>query len=420
MKSLNIWWVSQYASTPDQQFTAQHDLAKRLAAKGHRVTIFAAGFSHYKFKEVRLKPGENWRSEECEGVRFIWLRTSPYNANDWKRVVNMVSYGWKAYRVGRKLEPEVDVIIGTTVQPLAALSAYALSVAKCCRFVFEVRDLWPLTLIQFGKLSPNNPLAFCLAALEKFLARKADRVLSTLPGADTYFQRYGIPKERVVWIPNGLELSRYRELKAYDGHLGERFTLLYAGGHVQANSLHTILKAAQIEQENGNRGRFLFVGGGQAKPELLELARELGLRNVEFRDPVPKNELHRLLGEADAFILSMRDLPDLYRYGISFNKLCDYVAAGRPVLFAGNPSNNVVEEFQCGIVAAPENPNAFADAIHKFEDLTPAERAEMGRNALRCARERFDVVKLGDRLESTLLAVVEKSTASRSAPDPAP
>src|SRR6267378_5727507 len=98
----------------------------------------------------------------------------------------------------------------------------------------------------------------------------------------------------------------------------------------------------------------------------MELARELNLRNVEFRDAVPKSELHRVLEEADAFILSMRDLPELYRYGISFNKLCDYVAAGRPVLFAGNPSNNVVEEFQCGIVVPPENPQAFAAAIRKF------------------------------------------------------
>src|SRR5580698_9630183 len=115
-RRLNIWWFSQYASTPDQQFTAQYDLAKRLVEKGHRVTIFASGFSHYKFKEIRLKPHEKWRAEECEGVRFIWLRTSPYNANNWKRILNMCSYAWRAYRLARSWkEEEVDVIVGTTV-----------------------------------------------------------------------------------------------------------------------------------------------------------------------------------------------------------------------------------------------------------------------------------------------------------------
>src|SRR6267378_3254149 len=141
----------------------------------------------------------------------------------------------------------------------------------------------------------------------------------------------------------------------------------------------------------------------------MELARELNLRNVEFRDAVPKSELHRVLEEADAFILSMRDLPELYRYGISFNKLCDYVAAGRPVLFAGNPSNNVVAEFQCGIVVPPENPQAFAAAIRKFENMTPEQRAEMGRNGIRCAKERFDIALLADRLETMLLSVAEES-----------
>jgi glycosyltransferase involved in cell wall biosynthesis len=412
---MNIWWISQYASTPDQQYTAQHDLAKRLVAKGHHVTIFAAGFSHYKFEEVRLKPGEDWRTEDCQGVRFVWVRTSAYKANNWKRVVNMFSYAWRTYWLGRQRDEQVDVIIGTTIQPLAALCGYALSLAKRCPFIFEVRDFWPLTLIQFGKLSPKNPGAYLLAALEKFLARKANRVLTTLPGADDYFSQFGIPKEKVIWIPNGLELSRYGNLRPYDGQLSDRFTLVYAGGHVQATALDTVLRAARIEQENSNKAQFLFVGGGQAKPELMALAIELGLRNVEFRAPVPKSELNRVMEKADAFIVSMQNLPDLYRYGISFNKLCDYVAAGRPVLFAGNPSNNVVEEFECGIVAPPENPEAFADAIQKFERLTPAQRAEMGKNAVRCARERFDVAALADRLEQLLLSVVRESAGRRNA-----
>jgi len=234
-------------------------------------------------------------------------------------------------------------------------------------------------------------------------------LLTTLPGAAEYFSKFGISKKKVVWIPNGLELSRYASLKPYRGQISEPCTFVYAGGHVRANALDTLLRAAQIDQQNDNRTRFVFVGGGQEKPKLMELARELNLRNVEFRDAVPKSELHRVLEEADAFILSMRDLPELYRYGISFNKLCDYVAAGRPVLFAGNPSNNVVEEFQCGIVVPPENPQAFAAAIRKFGNMTPEKRAEMGRNGIRCAKERFDMTMLADRFEKALLSVVRES-----------
>jgi glycosyltransferase involved in cell wall biosynthesis len=419
-RGLNIWWFSQYASTPDQQFTTQHDFARRLVEKGHRVTFFAAGFSHYKFREIRLKEGENWRAEQFDGVRFIWIKTPHYKKNDWKRTFNMCVFAWKAYWTARALPETPDVIIGTTFQPLASLAAYGVSVSKHKPFIFEVKDLWPLTMIEFGRMSSKSPIARGLSRLERFLALRAVKILTVLPGAAEYFGQFGIPKQRVVWIPNGLELSRYVSLRPYSGQISGSFTLVYAGGHVEAFALETILRAAQIEQQNGGRARFVFVGGGQEKPSLVRLARDLELRNVEFRDAVPKKELYRVMEEADAFILSMRDLPGLYRYGVSFNKLCDYVAAGRPVLFAGDPSNNVVKEFQCGIVVPPEDPPAFAAAIRKLEEMTAEQRAEMGRNGIRCARERFDMATLAGRLESLLISVdSEFRGVGKSMPQPA-
>jgi glycosyltransferase involved in cell wall biosynthesis len=409
MTSLNIWWFSQYASTPDQQFTTQHDLAKKLVEKGHRVTFFAAGFSHYKFKEIRLKPGEEWREDECEGVRFIWIKTPPYRANDWKRAYNMGSFAWKAYRLARKLDEKPDVIIGTTFHPLSSLAAYESARSKRVPFIFEVKDLWPLTMVQFGKLSTKHPLAVVLGFLERFLARRATRIMTTLPSASDYYGELGVPKDKVVWIPNGLVLSRYETLKPYNGQISHPCKFVYAGGHVEAFPIDMILRAAQIEQEKDNDSHFLFVGGGQDKPKLMQLAKELKLQNVEFRDTVPKSELYRVMEQADAFMLTMRDLPGLYRYGISFNKLCDYVASGRPVLFAGNASNNVVKEYKCGIVVPPENPEAFAEAIREFRNLSNEERAEMGRNGIRCAKERFDISVLGDRLEQMLLSVADDS-----------
>ena len=197
--------------------------------------------------------------------------------------------------------------------------------------------------------------------------------MTTLPGVADYYARLGIPAEKVVWIPNGLELSRYSALSPYSGELGSPCTLLYAGGLVSANALDTILQAAQFEMERGSDVRFVFVGGGQDKPRLMALARRLKLRNVEFRDAVPKSELHRVIEKADALLLSMRNLPELYRYGMSFNKLCDYAASGRPILFAGNPSHNLVQEFQCGIVIPAEDPGALSSAVERFLEMAPVQ-----------------------------------------------
>lgn len=419
MTNLDIWWISQYASTPDQPFTTQYDLARQLVEKGHRVTFFAAGFSHYKFKEIRLRENEDWRIEEHEGVRFIWIRTPPYRANDWRRARNMCTFAWKAYRIARRLNEQPDVVIGTTFQPLSSLSAYAVAVAKQVPFVFEVKDLWPLTMIEFGGASPGNPIALALGVLERFLARRAARIMTTLAGVADYFSKFGIPKKRVVWIPNGLRLSRYEALRPYSGNISEPCTLVYAGGHVEAFRLDTILRAAKLEQDHGHRTRFLFVGGGQEKPNLVRFAKELGLQYVEFRDVVPKSELHTVFEQADAFILSMRDLPGLYRYGISFNKLCDYLSAGRPVLFAGDSSYNVVKEFGCGIVVPPEDPDALFAAIQEFKGMSTDKRAQMGANGIRCAHERFDIAMLAARLESMLISVVNEFRGSaESMPEP--
>jgi glycosyltransferase involved in cell wall biosynthesis len=409
-RKLNIWWFSQYASTPDQQFTGQFDLAKRLVERGHRVSFFAAGFSHYMFRETRLNPGESWRVDEYDGVRFAWIRTPAYTRNNWRRAANICAYAWRAFRLARRWKEVPDAVIGTTFHPLASLAACATARNKRTPFVFEVKDLWPLTAVQFGRLAPKNPVALALGWLEKFLAFRACRIMTTLPGAAEYYRGLGISPETIVWIPNGLELSRYQALSPYSGQLSHPCTLLYAGGMVSANALDTILSAAQIEMARGSDVRFVFLGGGQDKPRLMALARELRLGNVEFRDAVPKSELHRIIEKADALLLSMRNLPELYRYGMSFNKLCDYAAAGRPILFAGNPSHNLVEEFQCGIVIPPEDPRAFANAIRRFLSLTREERAEMGRNGIRCARERFDMGILAGRLENMLLSVTERSS----------
>ena len=117
LRPLNIWWFSHYTSTPDQQYSTQFDLAKRLVQKGHKVTFFGAGYSHYQFKEIRLAPGEKSKEEYVDGVRYIWLKTRPYRANDWRRALNILGYAWRAYRYGKRLKETPDVVIGTHFPP---------------------------------------------------------------------------------------------------------------------------------------------------------------------------------------------------------------------------------------------------------------------------------------------------------------
>jgi len=400
---MKIWIFFHYASTPDEPFSGPFDVAKRLLEKGHQVTFFASSFSHYKFNELRLRRGEQWRMEDVEGVKFIWIRTTPYCRNDWRRVMGMLLFGWRAFRIAAALKANPDVIIGVTNHPFAALSGYCASVFKRCRFFFEVHDLWPLTLVQFGLLRECGVIASAMSRLEMFLFQRAEQIIMVWPRMDQYGADRGIPREKFVWIPQCVDLKRYDSVRPYDGRAGNVFNIMYLGGHVNANALPVIVRAAHILQKQQlNQVRFVFVGDGQEKANLIRLVKDLGLNNVEFRGVMPRKNLPEVMNEADAFVLSMRNLPDLYKYGISWNKLSDYLVAGRPVLLAGNPGYNPVTIAGAGISVPPENPTALAEAVKQLINMSPTQRAQMGANGRQYARQVHDSVLLASRLDRIL------------------
>lgn len=397
-----VWIFNHYAEPPDRQATRSFDLGRELAHRGHEVTIFSSSFSHYRFREEKLQHGETWKAEEIEGVRFIWLKTFPYSRNDWRRLVNMLSYMLRACWMGGRIAGRPEVVIGVTVHPFAAMAAYLVARVKGARFFFEVTDLWPRTLIEFGMLPPRHPAVWVLGWLERLLFRKAECVISLLPHIDAYLRELDLDARHVVWIPNGVDLARYEPLRGYDGASHEPFTVMYVGGLVQANALEVVLDAARILQDRGeNHARFVFVGGGQEQPHLVERAASMGLRNVQFRGVVAKDHLSQVMKDADAFVLSLRRL-SLYQYGISLNKMCDYLASGRPILFAGASSYDPIATAGAGITVPPEDPQALADAIMTLRRLPAETRARMGANGVAYVRQYHDMKGLAQRFEALL------------------
>ena len=400
---MNVWILNHYADSPDRQATGHYDLGKQLVAKGHKVTIFASGFSHYKLCEDRLQSGEKFVVENQGGVNFIWLKTFPYRGNHWRRIVNMVSYAWRALLVGRKLPEKPDVIIGTCPHTFGATAAYALARLERARFFYEVRDLWPQTLVDVGALSENSPITWSLRKLEKFLFERSERILTVLPCIDAYVSSLGISESKVAVIPNGADFTRYDQMRAYDGKISGPFKVMYLGGLAKYHGVQVILHAAKsLEKMHCNEVEFVIVGDGPERRPLIESAEALGLRNVEFRPSVPKDQVGNVMGEADAFIMHIRDMPVL-RYGISSNKLCDYLSSGRPVVFAVNSPNNPVQGAGAGLSIRPEDPAALAQAVLDLMALSPEQRILMGRNGVEYAKVHYDVRILAQRLEDVLL-----------------
>lgn len=398
----HVWILNHYAATPSSSgVTRTYNFAKNLPPCGWTASIIAASTDYHTRKQY-LKDGETSRIEEINGVPFLFLRTPPYQRNDWRRAVNMLVFMARALTPGMmKGLQKPDVIIGSSVHPFAAIAGAVLAACRHVPFVFEVRDLWPQTLIDMGYLKPDGFVTRALQLVEKWLYRRAVRIVVLLEHADNYIVPLGIAKNKIVWIPNGVDSSVFpvaREV-APSGV----FTLMYFGAHGDANGLHNVLAAMKILNQKTlpMPVRLRLIGDGPEKVGLIARAKEAGLGNVSFEDPVPKTEIPALAAQADVFLFNVRNL-DLFKYGMSPNKLFDYFAAARPIVYTGATRDNMVELAQAGLTVPPEDPQAMADAIARLMALTPAERAEMGRNGRRYVEEKHAFSYLAQKLATVL------------------
>lgn len=404
----NVWILNHYAQEPGGAGGTRHyQLAKNLPAHGWQASIVAASVEHQSGRQ-RLADQEPSRLDQYDGVPFLWLKTSEYEGNGTARMRNMLEYAWQVIKPA-KLAPlsKPDAIIGSSVHPFAAAAGAVLAWRHKVPFVFEVRDLWPETLIDMGRLERNSLIARSLRVLEKWLYQRAKRIVVLLPKAHEYIVPMGIDAKKVAWIPNGVDLQDFPS--PGDKKPGDDFTLMYFGAHGPANGLDNVLRAQKIIEQNPEMAcvRLRIIGNGPCKAELIALAQSLGLEQVSFEDPVPKREIPALAAQADAFVFNLINAP-VFKYGISSNKLFDFMAGQRPVLFSCDAGNNPIEDSGAGYTVQPGNPVALAEAVARLSRLPSDQRAAMGR----AGRHYVEVEHGFDKLAGSLARCLDEACES--------
>ena len=403
MSGRTVWIINHYAQSPAGSGGTRHyDLAGHLRELGWKTWIFAASVE-LNTQRQRLEKHERARSETVDGVNFRWLKTPGYQGNGIGRIVNMVAFSWKMLVKNTTADLERPaLVIGSTVHPLAAASGALLARRHRVPFIFEVRDIWPETLIALGRARRRGPSAVLLGLLERWLCRQACRVVSVLPGYGNYVRDRNIPAPEVAHVPNGVNLDNIGEPLPYVKQAAFRIT--YLGAHGAANDLQTLVRAMEIiELAHGVTSiECHLIGAGPLKQALAEYCAERGMKQVLFHPPVNKNAIAATASATQAFVLCGRKLPSLYQYGISMNKIPDYMAMGRPVIIAIESVNNPVIEAEAGICVRPEDPGELAGSIMKMALMSEAELRAMGLRGRRYVEQKHDMKLLAKRLADVM------------------
>jgi len=406
MQKMNIWYLSAH-DQPRGQSSRTYDFSRELVKRGHQVTMFTNSYCHWTHVE-RLPPHEKWRIEDIDGIRVVWLRTIHYTGNRWRRGANMLSNAWRSIQVARTLPERPNVVIGPSVPLGTGWAASKIAGMKGAAFVFEVRDVWPIALVDDGGLSKRSPVYYAFRFIEKYLYRKAQRISAAMPFIHQHVAESGSNPAKVTWIPNGVYFQRFSGFEVYDGGKKLPLVVMYVGGFGVAHDVITIVRSAKILQQQGNnKYRFVIVGNGVKRPECQREASSNGLANIEFRDPVAKSDVPRIQMESDILIACVTDSAS-YRFGLNLNKLFDYFASGRPVIFSGNAPNDPVVNSGAGFSIPPEDPDAMVGALQKLLEMSPAERVELGKRGRRYVENEFDMRKLAERMESLLLQAIKE------------
>lgn len=398
---MNIWLINHYAVPPKYYPLARQTcFAKYLMAMGHTVTIFAASTVHNSDKNL-ITDGSPWREETVDDVHYVYIKCLDYQGSGLKRIYNICEFAWKLPGVCRRF-PRPDAIVATSMPPTSCAMGIRVARKYKCRGVAEIADLWPESIVAYGIAGPHNPAVLALRRLEKWIYKKADAVVFTMEGAYDYIVEQGwekdVPRSKVFFINNGVDLEAFDYNREHypveDPDLKDPNTVkvVYTGSIRKVNDLGVLVDAAK--QTADPRLRFLVWGDGDELPVLRRRVLDEGVGNVIFKGRVEKKYIPSIVSQADYNYINGQN-NDIFRFGISPNKLFDYFAAGKPTVICMRVKYNPAERFSCGLTCqAPEELPAL---LERFSALSEAEYAAMCRNA-RKAAEAYDFKNLTQKL----------------------
>jgi len=399
---MQVLYISQYYPPEACAPAARVDSFTREWAKSGEDVRVLTGFPNHPEGILHENYRKHWRRgfmrEERQGVKVYrtWLYPSA-NKKLWGRGVNFTSFALSSAMAGPLVARRKGVVIATSPQILVGMSGMVTGSLRFQPWVFEVRDLWPESLVGVGQATADSLLYRSVGKVANFLYRHATHIVVDGEWKRRHLIHLGWEENRISVVRNGIEenfclvpnsedaaLARSQVRKELG--LNDQFALLYAGTLGMAHGLETVLQSAE-RLKDCNDIVFLLMGAGAEREQLCQLIDRLRLPNVRLLDKQPREKIPAFLAAVDACLVPLRN-KEVFKSAIP-SKMFEAMAAGKPaILGVEGEAKEILEDAQGGLAIQPEDPEAMVAAILKLRD-EPALCQVFGQNGRQAVMEKY-------------------------------
>ncbi|MDA9908466.1 glycosyltransferase family 4 protein [Schleiferiaceae bacterium] len=374
---MKILVISKYTTLPKYSKLPSrwYYLKKEFEANGSSVSVLIGSYNHLNTREVT--------SDDLVAYPGFEVIRSPYyrKTASFSRV-----YSWLVFEIGVlkyyfRSSEKYDVVIASSLSILSIISALIYKVFnRNVKVVFEVRDIWPLTLLEESSMSKFHPFAMFLVLVEWIGITYSDLCVGTMPGLGLYLsENFGTMNKEAFISPLGIDSDRLKQLALLDtysdGGKGSDFIVGYAGSIGTTNALDTFMNVILLSGKRGLPIRYKIYGEGDMLDYYKSYLSEM--TNVEFHNKVPHDVIGEKLWNCDLLYLATHK-SGIWKYGQSMNKVVDYMLLGKPIVASYSGLETMINESGCGEFHEDKGAEDLLKVFLRFSQKSTIELKEMG------------------------------------------
>ncbi|MBI6038278.1 glycosyltransferase family 4 protein [Clostridium perfringens] len=375
-----------------------NDICKGLKEAGHDVEVLT-GLPNYP--EGKIYKGYSWFKKgvkEYNGIKIMRVPMIPREKNS----SMMLALNYVSFMVNASLKAltligkKYDRVFVFQVSPItSAIPAIILSKLKKIPSYIYIQDLWPETFYSIINIR-NKKIRSKMKNICNKIYNSFDKLLIASKGYEDILLKEGFKKEKFEYFPQWAENFYSESLKKVSEN--RIFTVTFAGNIGKAQSVDTIIEAANLAKENKNI-KWQIIGDGSEFENIKYLVKKYSLENtVDLLGRKPAKDMPKYFSSSDGLIVTLKN-EEILKVTLPA-KVQSYMAAGKPIIAAiSGEGSRTIKESKSGLVGEAEDYKALYENVIKLYDMNENERICIGNNGKEFFKENFTRDKLLNQLE---------------------